>query len=112
MSINEEQVRFWVRAELRKILDSGLIANETVKPKQPTTPPTTKIQQNVAPHVSEAFNPQLAKLLNFTEENDKWVIKGKEFLSSEAFRETLDTVLAIGGEYISGKNAHFEVPKQ
>lgn len=56
MSVTEEQVRYWVKDELRKILDSGLIANETVKPKQPQTEQTQQEKLQFDPDICEWQN--------------------------------------------------------
>jgi hypothetical protein len=116
--IKEIEDRLRTLENLLQRLTEVLIAAPTKPPTQPSTqtpkPASTPQPQPAStakPHISEAFNPALAKLLTFTQEGNYWIIRGKEFLQPEPFRETLDTVQTLGGEYVSaGKNSHFKVP--
>ena len=80
---------------------------------RPTTQPAKAGQFASTSHICEAFNPLLSEKLDFTSESTEWVIKGKDFLQPNDYREVLGTVQTLGGKYVSaGKNSHFIVPKR
>ena len=74
---------------------------------KPIQPPVDKLKE-----VMDAFPDDLADKLLFEENTQYIMIKTRQFLGAEDFRETLDTILSLGGEYISaGKASRFQVPK-
>jgi hypothetical protein len=61
-------------------------------------------------HISYAFQPELAAMLNFEQKENYWIIKPKSFLGGDLFGDIAEIVRGLGGEYISaGKDSHFRV---
>jgi len=104
MSFTEEQIRYYVRDELRKILDKGLMYSAEVKPQpkfQPKATPPAIQQPSV---ILNAFPEDLRKLI--TVEDNK--IR-KKFVSPETFKVMDDVAKGLGYKWISdGKNSRWE----
>jgi hypothetical protein len=99
--LSEEQVRFWVRDEIRKILDKGLMYSAEVKPKPQ---PQTKPEKMTATQIVEKFPEDLRKLI--TVEDNK--IR-KKFVSPETFKVMDDVAKSLGYKWVSdGKNSRWE----
>ena len=96
-------------AAKQKLLLPYQPVEKTSLPK-PTVPPTqftAKDQHNI----ESAFPEELAKMLSFTQQNGKWIIKPKQFLGAENFAKIASVIRGISGEYISaGQNSHFTAP--
>lgn len=60
--------------------------------------------------MKKAFPPEIAELLDFTEQEGFILIKPKRFLGSDSFGRVAAAVRGLGGEYISmGRDSHFRV---
>jgi len=86
-----------------------------LKPTPATVTPaatkqTTDPSKSLLDKIKEATPAHIAENLSF-ELKDKYVIlRGKKMLPSEDFRQLLDIVKSLGGEYISaGSNSHFKI---
>jgi hypothetical protein len=107
-SFSEAQIRFYVRDELRKILDSGLMMTETTKPAEregtTKTPSQTPFQPSNSP-------PQTPLINNFPEElRQHLTIKDDkitcEYVSHEKWETIHEIAKTIGYTWISaGKDS-------
>ncbi len=71
-------------------------------------PPTKSLED-----VKHAFPEDLRKLLSFEDKPDRIIVRPRQFLDSDNFREVASKARDIGGEYISaGKNSRFEITKE
>jgi len=62
--------------------------------------------------VQDGFPDELAKRLDFTETSEYVIAKFKHFQPTETFKQVVDIVKQLGGEYISaGKESHFRFKK-
>lgn len=62
--------------------------------------------------VENLFPQELAEKLDFTENTEYIIIKGKHYLGSENFAKIASIARSAGGEYISaGKESHFRISK-
>ena len=115
MSITEEQVRHWVRDEIRRILDSGLIATETVNPQ---TQQRKEQPQQKQPH---QFTPQELSFLptlvhdyvKGVEEFEKGYHVRLQYVAKEKFTELADAMKAVHAEYVrNDKDPYWKIPKK
>jgi hypothetical protein len=59
-----------------------------------------------------SFPEEIEIRLDFIEQDDKYILKAKQFLGSEMFAKVMSAVRGMGGQYISaGKDSHFEIRK-
>jgi len=59
------------------------------------------------------FPKDLAKLLDFTDEEDHIKVKPRRYLTGGSFGRIAAVVRELGGDYISaGKDTHFRLPKK
>ena len=59
-----------------------------------------------------AFDDDMAELLNFAMDDNYVILRPKRFLGSQNFAKIGSTVRSLGGEYVSaGKNSHFRIAK-
>jgi hypothetical protein len=101
-------------AEMWFISERNKKAKTQVIPQQPA-PQATQAKSSVQAieNVRKRFPEDLENRLDFEEKDGCIIVKGKQFLGSEAFREVLDTVISMGGKYIpASNNAHpyFTIP--
>lgn len=62
--------------------------------------------------IKMSFPEEIEIKLDFIEQDDKYILKAKQFLESETFAKVAAAVRGMGGQYISaGKDSHFEVRK-
>lgn len=96
-------------AAKQRLLQPYQPVEKTNLPKPATTPTqfTAKDQQAI----EAVFPEELAQILSFTQKNNQWIIKPKQYLGSENFAKLASVIRGIAGEYISaGKNSHFTAP--
>jgi hypothetical protein len=109
MSFSEEQVKKWVREEVRRVIDTGLFYTTEVDKEAALNVPKS-IQPNVqtkteTPSIKEAFlSPKLDELLNYERDAQgvMWA-KPKKFLDNGKFREVNEEIKSLGGQYEKGK---------
>lgn len=59
-----------------------------------------------------SFPEEIEAKLNFIEQDNKFIVKAKEFLGTETFAKIASTIRGMGGQYVSaGKDSHFEIRK-
>ena len=121
-SLTEEQIRFIVREEFKRIIDTGFIGTEVARQPAKQEQEKKPNQQPEQPHPSKTlfqdpnevlaeFPEDLRELLDVKAERDGWRINPRQFLASEPFRVVLDIVQSLGGKYVSaGRESHFTVP--
>lgn len=107
---SEEKVRYWVRDELRKILDKGLMYSLEVAPKpQPKEYAKPETRKLTATEIAEKFPEDLRQHL--TIDATKGTIKTK-FVSHEKWVQMDAIARELGYEYVSaGKDSHWERKK-
>ena len=95
--MNDEEIRYIVRDELRKILDKGLMYSAETKPKPQ--------KEAITPQaVAEAFPPDLRQYLTITENTIK-----NEYVSPEKFAQISAIAEKLGYKRIvDGKNSRWE----
>jgi hypothetical protein len=95
-------------AEMWFISERNKKAKPQTAPQQPA--PQAKPATQTIESIRKKFPAGIESKIDFAEKNGYIIIKSKQFLDSEAFREVLDTVLSLGGEYVSaGKDTHWRV---
>lgn len=104
MSFSEEQIRFFVRDELRKILDKGLMYSAEAKPQpKPTPKAESKLSQG---DILEKFPEELRRHL--TVEEGGRVIR-TEYVSCGRWEEINAKAKELGYKWISDKkNSRWE----
>ena len=122
MVFTEEEVKAIVqiiREEVTRIFQTGMTvtaeADAQMNGSKPAFKPASETQSPTKPEpkpkIAEDFPPSIREVLTFTQQGRAWIIKSKEYLKPNDFREILDTAQALGGKYVSaGKDSHFEIP--
>ncbi len=105
-----ESERIGLRVELDETDDLDQIFN-TIK---------TRVfqlhQEEKAPHkdiqkVKASFPDKWVNLLDFLKEDNDIIVKTREFLGDDEFRELRSIIVSFGGKYVSaGKDSHFIIP--
>ena len=110
----EDRVRSIARDELHNLLESmldKLAGQPMAKASTDRYDNTPKMEHHNA-NVIDEFPDDIVTKLNIEPDNGRslWIVKPKEFLGNETFAKVAGIVKKLGGTYISGKGAHFEVP--
>jgi len=98
--LSEEQIRYYVRDELRKILDKGLMYSAEVKP-QP------KPQKLTATEIADKFPENLRKHLTINTGDSETRIS-TAFVSREYWDQMNEIAKELGFSWVSaGKDSHW-----
>ncbi len=63
--------------------------------------------------IKQSFPEDLRELLGFSESNEYYKIKPKQYLGKENFSKVAEIIKGFKGEYVSaGKDSHFRVSKR
>ena len=111
--MNEEEIRFLVRDELRKILDKGLMYSAEVEKREPV-----KKQDEIPSEqaLMANFPEELRNLMVAEEKAGVWELKFKHFIRGEegqkAWAKANAVIKNLGGKWVSaGKDSRWVVPK-
>jgi hypothetical protein len=110
MSVSEEQVKTWVRQEVRRVIDTGLFYTAEVDKEAKTQPSPFKHVQAEAPKPKEVFlSPKLDEILKYErDENGVMYAKAKNHLDTNEFKAVCADIEELGGKYVKGKG--WELP--
>jgi len=114
--LNEKDNPLEVWSILSDNAEMWFISEKTRKTKQDAKPQSApqqpalqaKSASQAIENIRKKFPEDIENRLDFEEKNGDIIVKSKQFLGSEAFREALDAVTALSGKYVSaGRDSHF-----
>ena len=101
-------------SEPPKRLPQPKSAQKTITVEGAPTSPAVPAKIGSAEDVQAAFPPELSEMLFFEVADDYVVVKPRQYLGSDNFRQIASVVRdQLGGEYVSaGKDSHFRIPQR
>ena len=101
-------------SEPPKRLPQPKSAQQTITVEGAPPPPTVPARIGSVEDVQAAFPTELSEMLYFELADDYVLVKPRQYLGSDNFRQIASIVRdQLGGEYVSaGRDSHFRIPKR